>query len=113
MTCADCHKNTDDVVLAPMLHDAVWLQLACKHETLCFDCMLARADRHGVELTVHALTPAPFNRCWPSRFWKLAPVENSRRAPRGRAKAMSRCPRCKGELHAMARTNQVIGEDDS
>jgi hypothetical protein len=52
--CPDCgrtfgHKgrtsriHNEDVDYAPMLPDDIWLQLARKDETLCEDCMLARA----------------------------------------------------------------------
>jgi hypothetical protein len=44
-----------------MLKSATWLKLAKKHETLCGECTLDRADDKCVDLTFADLEPYAFN----------------------------------------------------
>ena len=53
---------------APVLIDATWAKLAEKRETLCASCMLDRAIKRRVDLTVADLVPCEFNR-WGSPSW--------------------------------------------
>ena len=59
--CDSCNRSFDDVRLAPMLHDAMWLKLADKHTVPCAECMFQRAAGRGVALTLADLRPCTFN----------------------------------------------------
>jgi hypothetical protein len=59
--CDDCRTSFNEVPIAPMLEDAVWLQLAGKEEMICGPCMFKRADRNKVHLTLASLRPCAWN----------------------------------------------------
>jgi hypothetical protein len=44
-----------------MLKSATWLKLAKKHEMLCGECTLIRAEDRNIDLTFADLEPCPFN----------------------------------------------------
>lgn len=67
--CDGCRKSFNKVPLAPMLNDAVWYKLADEREILCFQCMLERATKWGVNLSLASLFPCPFNLADPPRSW--------------------------------------------
>jgi len=66
--CSACHASLDAEPQAPMLIDATWGKLAAPQETLCAACMLDRAIKRRVDLTVADLVPCEFNR-WGSPSW--------------------------------------------
>jgi hypothetical protein len=45
----------------PMLHDDIWRRLADEYDTLCPECMFARARARGIKLTFADLLPCSFN----------------------------------------------------
>ena len=59
--CDDCSKSPDEVVIGPVLHDAVWRRLAVRGEMVCAHCMFARAAARDVRLALANLHPRRFN----------------------------------------------------
>jgi len=59
--CEARQRSFRKVPMAPVLYDKIWLQLADKRETLCVECMLARATERGVGLDIASLRPCPAN----------------------------------------------------
>jgi hypothetical protein len=59
--CDDCGKSPDEIVIGPVLHDAVRRRLAIRGEMVCADCMFARAAARNVRLALANLYPCRFN----------------------------------------------------
>jgi hypothetical protein len=72
LVCNECQERLADIRLGPMLYDHVWIQLAAKHERLCFGCMLERATQRNVHLDLSSLSPCAFNLYrWPRSYFNL------------------------------------------
>jgi hypothetical protein len=59
MNRCDCCQQ--EVRLGPMFLDAIWEKLAEKGETLCWDCIEARAQERGIDLRLADLRPCGHN----------------------------------------------------
>jgi hypothetical protein len=60
--CDACERSLSKVECAPMLHDAVWFQIASKGDLLCEPCARQLAKYYlGRDLTMADLRPCEFN----------------------------------------------------
>jgi hypothetical protein len=94
--CDECRRSWRKVSAAPELYDKVWLQLADRQETLCFECMLARADKRGVDLDINSLKPCPANLFHTPQSWFDLFVSTADRCPMAWQSLMAsrQCTRC-------------------
>lgn len=82
MKCDGCRRSWRKVRAGPMLHDEVWHRLAAEHETLCFGCILDRATKRKVDLSIISLLPCAFNLFhWPHSYFNL--FQSTARQPLG------------------------------
>jgi hypothetical protein len=70
--CDGCRRSFNDVLLAPVLQDAVWCRLAGEKEVLCADCCFQRASERDIDLTRASLRLCALNLAgWPWSYFNL------------------------------------------